>query len=93
MFGLPCGVSEQERKHSYWKTSQHRYFPKVTDTEYFKQLHEALYLSNLAYVDTEPEIRDGLAKVGNDCWQLLYCDTKGNPSEPAHFEFLVGLHI
>jgi len=44
-----------------------------------------LYLSDLAYVDSETQIRDGLATVNNDGWQLLYVDTKGNPKEPAHF--------
>lgn len=36
-------------------------------------------------MDSETQIRDGLATVNNDGWQLLYVDTKGNPKEPAHF--------
>ena len=76
---------EQETKHAYWKQLKHRFFDKVTDTRTFKELHQALYLSDLAYVDSEPEVREGLSKVENGTWELLFVDTKGNPSEPAHF--------
>ena len=76
---------EQMRKHPYWKTRKHKYMVKTTDVGLFRELHQALYLSDLAYVDDDQQVREGLARLDNGNWELIYVDTKGNPSEPAHF--------
>ncbi|CAB9507196.1 Lipase (class 3) [Seminavis robusta] len=76
---------EQAKKHAYWKSSKHKYMTKVNDVGLWRELHQALYLSDLAYVDEEQQVRDGLQDCDNGNWELIFVDTQGNPAEPAHF--------
>jgi hypothetical protein len=48
-------------------------------------LHDALYLSHLAYVDTVKQFRDGLEKFQNNSWEILYGTTDSLPDRPANF--------
>jgi Lipase (class 3) len=49
--------------------------------------HDALVLSKLAYADTIDEIRTGLKNLQSSCYEyeLLDCDLKSSPGQPAHF--------
>jgi hypothetical protein len=77
---------DEERKNGAWKRRQHQYFEKLEGgVAELKELNKALYLSSLAYADTEEEILEGLKTFDGNAWQLFYCDTQGNPMEPAHF--------
>jgi len=67
-----------------WKRRQHRFDAPVSQAMVM-ELHHALYLSELAYVDTVDEITKGLATITNHTWQLVYASVESMPGEPAHF--------
>jgi hypothetical protein len=66
-----------------WKRRQHAFAPEVSVKE-VKELHKALYLADLAYLDTVSEIKAGLEGDSSD-WELIYAQLKNAPGEPAHF--------
>ncbi|KAL7543119.1 hypothetical protein ACHAXR_012543 [Thalassiosira sp. AJA248-18] len=66
-----------------WKRRAHGYAPEVSAKE-VKELHKALYLANLAYLDTVDEIKAGL-QVESSEWELIHARLESAPGEPAHF--------
>jgi hypothetical protein len=77
---------DEELKTGAWKRRQHFYFKKLEEgVAVLQELHRALYLSHLAYVDTEEEVLEGLKTFDGNRWELFYSDTEGQPAEPAHF--------
>lgn len=74
-----------------WKRQQHRFYEEVTKPLVI-ELHDALYLSQLAYVRTVEEFRAGLDKFQSGIWELAYGTTESLPSLPAHF-LLIHKHL
>ena len=75
---------EDATKTPTWKRRQHRFYESVNQ-QFVTELHDALYLSQLAYVDTIDQIRTGLQSFQQDAWELLYATTESLPDLPAHF--------
>jgi Lipase (class 3) len=75
---------EDERITPSWKRKQHRYH-KSLEVNTLQELHNALFLSQLAYAKTSVDIQDGLKTFLNNSYVLIYSNTKGVPGEPAHF--------
>jgi len=73
-----------EVKNPSWKCCKH-HNQKLLETDTAIELHSALYLSQLTYVDLTEEVRSGLESFMNNTWELVYCSTEGLPKEPAHF--------
>jgi Lipase (class 3) len=75
---------EDARKNPSWKRRLHRFMPSIKmETVY--GLHDALYLAQLAYVDTVEDIQTGLDNYVGAKYELVYCTTEGKPRQPAHF--------
>ena len=66
-----------------WKRRAHVFAPQVSVKE-VKELHKALYLANLSYMDTVDEIKAGLQEESCD-WELIYAQLKNASGEPAHY--------
>lgn len=78
-------LADQEAKHTpSWKRRQHRFYEKIT-APVVVELHDALYLSQLSYVNSVDEFRSGLSKFKQGAWELAYGTTESLPSRPAHF--------
>jgi hypothetical protein len=77
-------AQEDARKNPSWKRRQHRFYDKVTKPVVL-ELHDALYLSQLAYVNSVKDFRKGLATFQNNTWELGYGTTESLPNMPAHF--------
>lgn len=75
---------EESVKTPSWKLQQHRFYEKVTKP-IIMELHEALYLSQLAYVNTVDEFRLYLSRFQGGVWELAYYSLKSEPKLPAHF--------
>jgi len=73
---------EDMRKNASWKRRAHRFFRSLRPEEVI-ELHESLFLAELAYVDTIDEIRSGL-EDGSD-WELIHAQLTSSPAEPGHF--------
>ena len=67
-----------------WKRKQHRYH-KSLEMNTIKELHNALFLSQLAYSKTANDIQNGLKTFLNNSYVLIYANMEGVPGEPAHF--------
>ena len=76
--------SQDAKKNPSWKRRLHRFMPGVPKETIFG-LHDALYLSQLAYVDTVEEVQDGLEKYNGAKFELVFCTTESTPVVPAHF--------
>jgi Lipase (class 3) len=65
-----------------WKSLMSNDVPELQILE-----NDALVLSKLAYADTIEEIRSGLNNFQSSCYEyeLLDCDLKSSPGQPAHF--------
>jgi hypothetical protein len=75
---------EDSRKNPSWKRRLHRFMPSIKiETVYV--LHDALYLAQLAYVDTVEHVQKGLDDYKGAKYELVYCNTEGQPRQPAHF--------
>jgi len=82
---IPYYCMAQDSKHSpLAKRKLHRFYQKVTKDEWI-DLHDALYLSQLAYVDTIEQFEEGLEKFDGNSWTKLYGTTKSMPDLPASF--------
>lgn len=66
-----------------WKRRAHTFAPGVSFQE-VKELHKALYLANLSYLDTIDEIKRGLQDESSE-WELIYAQLTSAPGEPAHY--------
>jgi hypothetical protein len=68
LFSMIYFVADQEAKRTpSWKRQQHRFYEEVTKSVVI-ELHDALYLSQLAYVDTVQEFRSYLQKFQQGVW-------------------------
>ena len=70
-------------KHPSWKRRQHRFHKAINSVELY-EWHNALYLCELSYYDTEEEIESGLRST-KEQWKLIYTQMDSAPNEPAHF--------
>lgn len=78
-------LAEQDaKKNPSWKRKQHRFYDEIAQKAVV-ELHDALYLSQLTYVDTVDDFRRGLAAFRNDTWALGHGTTDSLPSLPAYF--------
>jgi hypothetical protein len=75
---------EDERTNPSWKRRIHRFMPSIK-METIHGLNDALYLSNLAYVNVVEEIQHGLKNYKGAKYELVYATTDCNPHEPANF--------
>jgi hypothetical protein len=75
---------EDSEKNPSWKRRQHRFLPGL-EMETVYALHDALYLAELAYLDTVEDIQKGIESYKGDRYELIYCTVEGLPREPAHF--------
>ncbi|KAL3913502.1 MAG: hypothetical protein SGILL_006460, partial [Bacillariaceae sp.] len=76
--------AQDAKKNPSWKRRLHRFMPSIKmDT--LHGLHDALYLSQLAYVNSVEDVQDGLDKYVGAKYELAYCTTTGQPRQPAHF--------
>jgi len=66
-----------------WKRRAHAFAPEVSVEEVI-ELHKALYLANLAYLNSIEEIKAGLQEESSE-WELIYAQLKTAPWEPAHY--------
>ena len=66
------------------KRKLHRFYPTVTKDEWI-DLHDALYLSHLAYVDTIQQFEEGLEAFDGNSWTKLYGTTESKPDLPSSF--------
>jgi hypothetical protein len=76
--------SQDAKKNPSWKRRIHRFMPSIK-METVHGLNDALYLSQLAYVDSVEEVQKGLADYQGAKYELVYCTTEGRPGQPAHF--------
>lgn len=75
---------EDAKKNPSWKRRLHRFMPGMKlETVY--GLHDALYLSQLAYVDTVEDVQRGLTAFEGADFELVFCTTEGKPRMPAYF--------
>lgn len=80
--------AEDSKKTPSWKRRKHR-FCNGFDLQTIYELHESLYLAEVAYVDSVEEIQQGLANfrsTKNDTqYELVYASAEGEPRRPAHY--------
>ena len=70
-------------KHPSWKRRQHRFHKAINSDELY-EWHNALYLCELSYTDTEEQIEAGLRST-KEQWKMIYTQMASAPNEPAHF--------
>jgi hypothetical protein len=75
---------EDSRMHPLWKRRMHRFYKTVKKKELI-ELHDALYLSTLAYADTLDHFKTGLRAFQDNSWEVLYGTTKSLPDMPSNF--------
>jgi pimeloyl-ACP methyl ester carboxylesterase len=73
-----------EVRNPSWKRRKHR-FHKQVPIDLVLELHNALYLSQLAYAGSVEMIEKGMHNFLNNTFQLIYARTEGLPGEPGHF--------
>ena len=73
-----------EVRNPSWKRRKH-FFHKQVSIDSVLELHNALYLSQLAYAGSVELIEKGMHDFLNDTFQLIYARTEGLPGEPGHF--------
>ena len=73
-----------EVKNPSWKRRKHRYHKQVP-IDSIIELHNALYLAQLAYAGSVDVIEAGLHDFLNNTHKLIYATTEGLPGEPGHF--------
>ena len=85
VLAIPYFAMARDAENSpLWKRKLHRFYPKVTKDEWI-DLHDALYLSHLAYVNTIKEFETGLEAFQEGAWKKLYGTTQSLPDLPASF--------
>jgi hypothetical protein len=77
-------LREDARNSPLAKRRLHRFYQKVTKEEWM-DLHDALYLSQLAYVNTIEQFESGLEAFENGSWKKIYGTTQSVPDLPANF--------
>jgi hypothetical protein len=85
VLAIPYFAIAQDAKNSpLWKRKLHRFYQKVTKDEWI-DLHDALYLSQLAYVNTIEQFETGLEDFQEGAWKKIYGTTQSLPDLPASF--------
>jgi hypothetical protein len=79
---------EDSVKTPSWKRRKHRFLPSL-EIDQAEVLHDSLYLSELSYVDSVEQIKQGLNAFTGSPFELMYCSIESSPREPAHFVALV----
>jgi hypothetical protein len=51
-------------------------------------LNDALYLSELAYVDSIDAVKDGLDSTEDTSFELIYCTVNGKPERSQSYKVL-----
>jgi hypothetical protein len=74
---------EQTRTPS-WKRRVHRYHKRIS-LETILELHDVLYLMQVAYLPTKELIREKVHDFRNGAYEVIDAVTTGTPTEPAHF--------
>jgi len=67
-----------------WKRRVHRYH-KPIEIDAILELHDALYLMQIAYLPSDERIKNEVNKFRNSTYEVVYTETTGQPTEPAHF--------
>ena len=80
-------ATEDALKNPSWKRQQHRFYEDVSK-EMILEMHDALYLSQVAYMNSLEAIRQELSGFQNNEWELAYGTTDSLPDTPAHFLML-----
>lgn len=80
-------ATEDARKNPSWKRREHRFYENVSK-DMILEMHDALYLSQVAYMDSLDNIRQQLREFQNNEWELAYGTTDSLPNMPAHFLLL-----
>ena len=62
----------------------HRYH-KLIEFGTILELHDALYLMQIAYLPSDERIKNEVNKFRNGTYEVVYTETTGQPTEPAHF--------
>ena len=75
---------EDSIKTPSYKRRKHRFMPSL-DLSTVNALHDALYLSELSYLDTVDDIKEGLAAFKGSPYEMIYCSVEGQPRQPAHY--------
>ncbi|KAL7566399.1 hypothetical protein ACA910_011137 [Epithemia clementina (nom. ined.)] len=75
---------EESRKNAVWKRRAHRYLAQL-QTDAAIQLHDGLYLSQLAYAPSCDEIYRRLEAFRGGLWVLRNCTVEASLHQPAHF--------
>ena len=74
---------EQVRTPS-WKRRVHRFHKRIS-VDTILELHDILYLMEVAYLPTEKLIKEHVNKFRNGTYEVVSAITSGTPTEPAHF--------
>jgi hypothetical protein len=80
-------ATEDSCKNPSWKRRQHRFYENVSK-EMLLEMHDALFLSQVAYMGSLDAIRLQLKDFQNNEWELAYGATDSLPDMPAHFMLL-----
>ncbi len=75
---------EDAKRNPSWKRRQHRFCKPVSKAMVI-EMHDALYLSQLSYVNSIDDFKEGLKKFQNNEWEVAYGTTDSLPKLPAHF--------
>jgi len=75
---------EDEVKNPSWKRRKHR-FTTGADVADVAEISHYLELTEIAYLDSEGEVREALEARGDGPWELVFCDVDGLPGQPAHY--------
>ena len=76
----------ESKKTPSWKRRMHRFHKPVEDINTILELHDALYLMQVAYLPKKEQIETVIeTKFRNGTYEVVYAMTTGHPTEPAHF--------
>ena len=76
---------DESTKTPSWKRRKHYFHEQVEDMDKVYALHDALYLTEVSYLDTVEDITEALESYQGASYLLVYCQTEAEPREPAHF--------
>eukprot|EP00956_Cyclotella_meneghiniana_P005848 scaffold7636_cov70-Cyclotella_meneghiniana.AAC.4 len=67
-----------------WKRRVHRFHKRIS-VDTILELHDVLYLMEVAYLPTEKLIKEHVNNFRNGTYEVVSAITSGTPTEPAHF--------
>ena len=74
----------EETRTPSWKRRVHRYHKSIS-VDTILELHDALYLMQVAYLPTKELIVVYINNFRDGAYEVIDAVTTGNPTEPAHF--------